>query len=160
MFTINRVLFFVIMLIIVTLSCKRVEHKEMLVLQPCECCLYNDSIEGVYTGSFKMYQFITPYNVPLLSDEEKTVTVTRSFDGLNVLEDSLVCQYIVSDFYDTPIRFNYDNIKSGKFYPQDYRIQYFDLNAQLVVENYGRINLGKLGGIVYYKKWTFHGEKQ
>lgn len=102
-----------------------------------------------------------PYFNQPISDDQKSVTVSRTFDGLNVLEDSLVCQFEVSDFYETPIRFDYENIKKGEFSPSTYRVQYFDIDDKLVVEKHGSYNYGqKWGGVVYYKIWTFHGSKE
>jgi hypothetical protein len=157
----RKVLFIVFSLSILSIGCKRFEHKESKITRDCGCCALSDSISGTYTGRLVEYEFAHFsgwVNTNVILDTIVTVSVKRSFEGLNYLEDSLICQFELSHLYDAPIRFTASSIQNGGFYFKNRYYEEFTENGEFIHERDGIFDLGKWGRYPY-PLIRFYGEK-
>lgn len=134
------------------IGCKRFDHKESKISEECSCCALADSISGTYTGQLVKYEFSHfdgQANVNVILDTIITVNVTRTYEDLNYLEDSLICQFEVSHLYDSPIRFTSSSIKKGGFYYENRYFEEFMKNGEFNHKRYGSYDNGKWGNYSY-----------
>lgn len=139
-------------LALLIIGCNRFDHEDSKLTKECGCCTLADSISGTYTGQLVKYEFSHfdgQANVNVILDTIITVSVTRSYEDLNYLEDSLICQFEVSHFYGSPIRFTASSIQNGGFYFKNQYFEEFTENGEFIHERNGSYNLGKWGSYPY-----------
>jgi hypothetical protein len=157
----RKELFIFFLMSMLTIGCKRFDHKESKLIEECGCCALADSISGTYTGRLVKYEFAYfdgQVNTNVILDTFVSVSVTRSYEDLNYLEDSLICQFEVSFLYNAPIRFTASSIQSGGFYFKNQYYEEFTENGELIHERNGIFDLGKWGSYPY-PLVRFYGEK-
>lgn len=140
-------------------SCDKFEHSENKYIKYCNYCNLADNIEGSYTGRYLDIEFLyfdLGIQTDTVLDTIITVSVTRSFENLNHLEDSIVFKFNTSRFFDE-ISFSESSIQNGTFHPTKYSTQKFtnDNILQLVETKYITLTSGP----EYYNTMEFSGEK-
>lgn len=123
-------------------SCKKFEHKEVKELPECTYCHLADSIEGSYTGRLVERTFGPNAGCPALCydtilDTIITVDITRTYEGLNEYEDSIIFKFNCSYFHDD-IYLSESSIQTGKFTPYgSYDLQKFTEDKRMLVSRIG-----------------------
>lgn len=147
--------------IIMIESCTKFKHEKHEVLKPCEYCHLADSIEGIYTGRLIDRRF-TGYaggveHYDTLIDSIISIEVTRTFEGLNSLEDSIVFKFKTSYLYDE-IYFSENSIQEGEFFPKKFTTQKFTNQDILKLRRVSVISNKYM--YVKYTSLEFDGEKE
>lgn len=144
------------------MSCKKqtFDHSDESVNTPdtCNCCDLADSIEGVYLGQLREYEYtnLDPNNIQynVITDTTLTIHITRNWD--NDFTDSLVCKFNIPYLFNYEIRFD-DN--SGNFYEphiyQNQKFYYSGSDLKLHVSNSHYVN-----PVLSVTTLTFTGTKQ
>jgi hypothetical protein len=135
----------IILLFLLVASCKKeaplneptFEHSEDSILVPCSCCEYSDIYEGVYEGHFVETEYVgywggmAHYNNT--TDTTFLFNITKVWQDQNFIEDSLICKFLIPDFFSGPISITEN---SGYFSPSVYSNQKFENDSTLTLKNY------------------------
>jgi hypothetical protein len=148
----SKYIYHLILVSSILYSCNRFDHEKSIRPQECGCCIYSDSIAGTYTGNLLKYELTGFNGAPIVNtilDTFITVDIVRTFEGLNYLEDSIFCQFDISHFYETPVKFTLESIKEGAFYHNDKYLTEFKEPNQFNYKRDGVLDKGKWGKFPY-----------
>lgn len=129
----KSILFLFTMFIIAALSScvKSLEHEVPPLNLSCECCEKVKDFEGTYKGRLieREYQGavtnedVTYPDIVITKDTIIEVELTRTFEGLNSIEDSMVCAFNINYFFDEQIRITNELAEENEFGPKKFDIQ-------------------------------------
>lgn len=142
-------------------SCKKFEHQEIQEIPECTYCHLADSIEGSYTGRLVERIYISPMppQYDTILDITITVSVERTYEGLNYYEDSTVFSFNSTHFYDK-IFLTEKSIQKGEYLPYNNGTkQRFTEDNKMVYRRQDSFDHGPFGGVHYYTGYEFIGEK-
>jgi len=124
--------FYLLLVGFITFSCnKSMKHEEPTLNLNCMCCEKTNNIQGVYKGrlierDFQPNLVIDGVNMPpvvVTKDTIIEVDVERTFEGLNSIEDSLVCAFKFDHFFNEPLRITNELIEKNIFEQEKYTVQ-------------------------------------
>lgn len=148
---------FSILLLAFLFSCiKSLEHEAPPLNLSCQCCEKADDYGGVYKGRLieREYQGavtndgVTYPNIVVTKDSIIEVEFKRTFEGLNSIEDSLVCAFEFNYFFDEQVRITNDLNEKNEFGPQKF-------NTQTIKND--TINLYKISHLSFHPKHPWDG---